>query len=230
MNQASADGRALASTSRIIAFISDGRRAALGQLLADNMWLRDAAVHFATTPADVERAVTGGSLVLIDGTRLAELAAARRVRESAVAARGELLPVQAGAAVEQALARLPVRTRLALEDAFGRPRSWSVKRLAHAAGISTRQLVRQLRNAGFAVSPKDLLLAARLAAAQLLLRGPRVLTTRELAHACGWVDVRSLRSALRRAGFDSVALLRSASGSSTVSDIAARLSAPNDTQ
>jgi transcriptional regulator GlxA family with amidase domain len=87
------------------------------------------------------------------------------------------------------------------------PRLWSVKRWAHVAGVSPRQLVRQCRAAGFVAVPKDILLAARLASACALLRSGHTLSLPELARACGWVDVRSFRGALRRAGFSSPAAL-----------------------
>jgi transcriptional regulator GlxA family with amidase domain len=129
-----------------------------------------------------------------------------------------------GAAIEAWLAAMPVATRGALRQALAAPRAWSVKRLANTAGVSPRQLVRHFYAAGCRASPKDVLLAARLAAAQALLRDPRPLSTVQLAHACGWVDIRSLRAALRRAGLPSVsALAHVAQGHATVSDLAARI-------
>jgi hypothetical protein len=74
------------------------------------------------------------------------------------------------------------------------------------------------------VQPKDLLIAARLLAAQALLRGPRRPTARELSHACGWVDARSLRAALRRAGLPSIpALAHLALCRASLSDLLARI-------
>jgi hypothetical protein len=200
-----------------VAFISDARRAALSQWFAEPK-VKRSELQFAATTEDLQRAVTSGSLVLIEGSRLGELAG-HRVREELLPS-GESEVVNLGAVVEMALAALPATSRSALRQAFANPRVWSVKRLAHVAGVSTRQLVRQFRVAGFAVPPKDILLAARLATAQALLRGPRVQGTSDLARACGWVDVRSLRAALRCAGLPSVASLAAvADGHATVSDL-----------
>jgi hypothetical protein len=159
---------------------------------------------FAADGADAARSVTRESFLLIDAARLGELGAISR------GVVGEAQPgssVELGGEVDAWLRRLPARTQAALREALGAPRSWSVKRLAHGSGVSTRQLVRQYHAAGCPVQPKDLLTAARLLAAQALLRGQRRPTARELGQACGWVDARSLRAALRRAGLPSVAAL-----------------------
>ncbi|MGQ0643544.1 MAG: helix-turn-helix transcriptional regulator [Gemmatimonadaceae bacterium] len=224
MMPAIADAHPPASFSSIVAFISDGRRGALSQLLAERTWLKTDALLFAATADDLERAVTSGSLVLVDGSRLPELTSARRVREAVRAAHDHAPHIELGETVATWLQRLPAPTRAVLHQALRAPRAWSVKRLAHEAGVSTRQLVRQFRVAGLGVSPKGILLAARLAAAQALLRGPRVPTVTDLSRACGWIDVRSLRAALRRAGLSSISgLTFVADGKATVSDIAARI-------
>ena len=189
---------------RIVALVSENRRLAVAQMLAHRVAIRPGSMVFAADGAEAARSFTSESFLLIDGSRLHELGAVARgiVGESHPGAGVEL-----GAEVEAWLQRLPVRTQTALRDALAAPRSWSVKRLAHNAGVSTRQLVRQYHAAGCPVQPKDLLTAARLLAAQALLRGPQRPTARDLGRACGWVDARSLRAALRRAGLPSVAAL-----------------------
>lgn len=188
---------------RIVALVSDSRRAALAQLLTQRDASRPSVVVFAADGAEAARSVTDESFLLVDASRIAELSPVSRGLV------GEPWPASAdlGAEADAWLARLPPRTVAALHDAIAAPRASSVKRLAHSAGVSARQLVRQFRAAGCPVQPKDLLIAARLLAAQALLRGPRRPTVRDLANACGWVDARSLRAALRRAGLPSVAAL-----------------------
>lgn len=190
---------------RIVALVSDNRRLAAAQLLAQRVALRPDSMVFAADGAEAARRVTSESFLLIDVARISELGAISR----GVVGEPQLAPVvELGADVEAWLQRLPMRTQTALRAALAAPRAWSVKRLAHSAGVSTRQLVRQYHAAGCPVQPKDLLVAARLLAAQALLRGPRRPAARELGHACGWVDARSLRAALRRAGLPSVAALQ----------------------
>jgi len=192
------------SLPRIVALVSDGHRVAVAQLLAQRVTMRHGAMVFATDGADAARSVTSESFLLIDASRLGELGAIGRgmVGESPSGPRLDL-----GNEVEAWLQRLPARTQGTLREALAAPRSWSVKRLAHNAGVSTRQLVRQYHAAGCPVQPKDLLIAARLLFAQTLLRGARRPTARELGQACGWVDARSLRAALRRAALPSIAAL-----------------------
>ncbi len=190
--------------------------------------MRSEGLLFAANTDELARSVTSESLVLIEGSRLAELAAVGR----AVGGGGGPTPrygarvpaIELGEPVDSWLSRLPGATRRVWHEALGAPRAWSVKRVAHAAGVSTRQLVRQSHLAGCAVPPKDLLLAARIASVQTLLRGPRPVSALELARACGWVDTRSLRAALRRASLSSVAALAQMGACrATVSDVAARL-------
>lgn len=210
------------SVPRIVALVSDSRRTAVTQLLAQRVTMRQGAMVFATDGADAARSVTSESFLLIDASRLGELGAIGRglVGEPRVGPSVDL-----GSEVEAWLQRLPPRTQAALREALAAPRSWSVKRLAHSAGVSTRQLVRHCHAAGCPVQPKDLLIAARLLAAQTLLRGPRRPTARELGHACGWVDARSLRVALKRAALPSVAALAHlALCRASLSDLLARIS------
>ncbi len=193
------------------------------RLLGERTSLHSDALLFAANSEELKRAVTNGSLVLIEGSRLGELAASGRIREGPTAADAKPT-LELGYAIEIWLSRLPARTRDAFHQALSDPRAWSVKRVAHAAGVSTRQLVRHCRNTHSALSPKTVLLAARLVAAQALARAQRVRTSAELARACGWVDVRSLRAALRRAHLDSVAaLILASNGRATVSDMASRI-------
>ncbi|MGH7713663.1 MAG: hypothetical protein ACREOG_20435 [Gemmatimonadaceae bacterium] len=226
MSAATADLHLQTSFSSIVALISDSRRAALSQLLAERTLLPSEVLLFAADTDELKRTVTSGSLVLIEGSRLGELAASPRVRDASGPARDRVVApvVELGGIVDEWLARLPSPTGAALREALRAPRAWSVKRVAHAAGVSTRQLVRHCHRGGCTVAPKDLLLAARLAAAQTLLRGPRTVTNSDLAHACGWVDARSLRSSLRRAGLQSsAALAQICHGRATVSDIVSRI-------
>ena len=189
---------------RIVALVSDSRRAAVAQLLAQRVALGPGSMVFAADGADAARSVTSDAFLLIDAARLGELGAISR---GMVGEPQQGPGVELGGEAEAWLQRLPPRTQAALREALTAPRSWSVKRLAHSAGVSTRQLVRQFHAAGCPVQPKDVLIAARLLTAQALLRGSRRPTARELGSACGWVDARSLRAALRRAGLPSVAAL-----------------------
>lgn len=211
------------SAPSIVALVSVGRRAAVAHLLAERASLPSSALVFATTTAELARSVTSESLVVIEWSRLGELATVARAAADPECG-AHVTPIERGEQVESWLSRMPARTRQAWHDALGAPRAWSVKRVAHAAGVSTRQLVRQCHRAGCAVPPKDLLLAARIAAVQVLLRGPRRASVVDLAHACGWVDARSLRAALRRASLASIAALAHIGACrATVSDVAARL-------
>ena len=186
--------------------------------------MRSGGLQFAATTAELARSVTSESLVVIEGSRLGELAAVARGGGPQSHSGARVSPIERGEQVDSWLSRMPATTREAWREALGAPRAWSVKRVAHAAGVSTRQLVRQCHRAGCPVSPKDLLLAARIAAMQVLLQGPRPATMLDLARACGWVDARSLRAALRRAALSSVtALVHMGACRATVSDIAARL-------
>ena len=223
MDAATAGDSQQASFSGFVALISDSRRGALSRLLAERTSLHSGALLFAADSDELRRAVTNGSLVLIEGSRLGELAASGRVRESPTAADA---PQELGAAIEAWLSGLPARTRGAFHQALSDPRAWSVKRVAHAAGVSTRQLVRHCRHTRASPSPKTVLLAARLVAAQALAQSQRVRTSVELARACGWVDVRSLRAALHRAHLDSVsALILVSNGRATVSEMVLRIAA-----
>lgn len=208
------------SVPRIVAWVSDSRRAALVSLLAQ----RNAplsGVVFARDGTDAARSVTSESFLLIEASRLAELGGLGRNLVGEPAPRADY-----GAEVETWLTKLPPRTQQAVRDALSVPRAWSVKRLAYEARVSTRQLVRQFHAAGCPVQPKDILSAARLTTAQALLRGGRRPTVRELAHASGWVDARSFRAALRRAALPSVAALEQlAHGRASLSDVVARIHA-----
>ncbi|MEW5917625.1 MAG: hypothetical protein AB1762_14565 [Gemmatimonadota bacterium] len=215
---------------RIVALISDGPRAALARLLTEQLAPHPGTVLFASDTEELSRAVTAASFVLVEGSRLGELTARGRVREGPHSAAGRALVGELGEVVLACLDRLPGSTASAWRGALHAPRAWSVKRVAHAAGVSTRQLVRHCAAANCVVSPKLLLLAARLAAAQTLLQGPRSLNAAVLARACGWVDARSFRMALRRAGLTSVRSLQELSGGhATVSDLVLRIAgaAPN---
>jgi hypothetical protein len=216
----------------IVALVSEGHRQALSHFFAERAAIPAGMLVFAADTHELNSAVTQATMVLIEGSRLAEFAAARGVREGQLHASratvGEL-----GEGVRSCLDRLPPATAAALRTALHTPRAWSVKRVAHAAGVSTRQLVRHCAAAKCVVSPKSLLLAARLVAAQGLLRGPRTLNAASLARACGWVDARSLRVALRRAQLGSISALREVcDGRANVSDIVIRLARkpPNDTE
>lgn len=223
MDPATVNSSQQGSFSGIVALISDGRRGALSRLLAERTSLHSGALLFAADSDELRRAVTSASLVLIEGSRLGELAATGRVRESPPATDATLL-LELGSAIEMWLSHLPTRTRAAFYQALSDPRAWSVKRVAHAAGVSTRQLVRHCQLTHPKMSPKTVLLAARLVSAQTLLRAQRARTSAELARACGWVDVRSLRAALRRAQLDCVsALAQLDNGRTTVSDMALRI-------
>jgi AraC-like DNA-binding protein len=218
------------SQPNIVVLVSDARRDAVARLVAERSSQRPGivgrqqiagrvapgapnAVVFAATSADLVRWVTHDSLIVIEGSRLAELSGTP-----------PSVGADTGARLAAVLLRLPARTRAALAAAVATPRAWSVKRLAHEAGVSTRQLVRQCRAAGCALPPKDILLAARLAAAQRQLRGAPRPTVVALAHACGWIDARSLRAGLRRAGLGSVSALAHMGDSvATVSDVLERL-------
>lgn len=224
------------SQPNIVALVSDARRDAVARLVAERSSQRPGvagrqkiagrvastvsgeSVVFAATSAELARWVTRDSLVVIEGSRLGE------VTGGAAATPWPGGRIDTGARMAALLERLPARTRDAVAAALAAPRAWSVKRLAHEAGISTRQLVRQCRAAGCALPPKDILLAARLAAAQRALRGTPRPTVAALAHACGWIDARSLRTALRRAGLGSVAALAHMGDAVvTVSDVLNRL-------
>jgi len=221
MDAATAGDGQQASFSGFVALISDGRRGALSRLLAERTSLHSEALLFAANSDELKRAVTSGSLVLIEGSRLGELAASGRVREYPTASDA---PQELGAAVDAWLSGLPARTRAAFHQALSDPRAWSVKRVAHAAGVSTRQLVRHCQHTQAGPSPKTVLLAARLVSAQAQVRSGRVRTSAELARACGWVDVRSLRAALRRAELESVsALILVSNGKATVSEMVSRI-------
>ena len=186
--------------------------------------MRSGGLQFAATTAELARSVTSESLVVIEGSRLGELAAVARAWGPQLHSGARVSPIERGEQVDSWLSRMPATTREAWRQALGAPRAWSVKRVAHAAGVSTRQLVRQCHRAGCPVSPKELLLAARIAAMQVLLQGPRPASVLDLARACGWVDARSLRAALRRAALSSVtALAQMGACRATVSDVAARL-------
>ncbi len=199
--------------------MSDGRRAALSQFLAERPAAPAASLLFAANTDELARAVTSGTLVVIDGSRLRELSSG-----GGGYAAPNSSSVEPGELVHGWLQRLPPATRGAFQRALSDPRAWSVKRVAHASGVSTRQLVRHCRRAGCTVPPKDLLLAGRLAAAQRLLQARGRVRASELTHASGWVDGRSLRSALRRAGLASPAeLAEYRQGRATLSDFIARL-------
>jgi len=186
--------------------------------------VRSGGLQFAATTAELARSVTSESLVVIEGSRLGELAAFARGGGAQSHSGTSVSPIERGEQVDWWLSRMPATTRSIWQDALTAPRAWSVKRVAHAAGVSTRQLVRQCHRAGCTVSPKDLLLAARIAAMQALLQGPRPASVLDLARACGWVDARSLRAALRRVSLSSVAALAQLGACrATVSDVAARL-------
>lgn len=193
--------------------------------------MRSGGLQFAATTAELARSVKSESLVVIEGSRLGELAAVARGAGAQSHSGARASPIERGEQVDWWLSRMPATTRKVWQDALGAPRAWSVKRVAHAAGVSTRQLVRQCHRAGCTVSPKDLLLAARIAAMQTLLQGPRPTSVLDLARACGWVDARSLRAALRRASLSSVAaLVQMGACRATVSDVTARLNnvGPNE--
>lgn len=186
--------------------------------------MRSGGLQFAATTAELARSVTSESLVVIEGSRLGELAAFARAVTAPSYCGARASAIERGDQVDWWLSRMPATTRAVWQEALGAPRAWSVKRVAHAARLSTRQLVRQCHRAGCTISPKDLLLAARLATMQPLLRGPRHPRVLDLARACGWVDARSLRAALRRASLSSLAALAQLGACrATMSDIAARL-------
>lgn len=221
MGAVSVNQTAVAGPPRIVALISDGNRRALSNAFFEGGALAGSMV-FAANAEELNRAVTHASLVLIEGSRLAELAP-RSVREGQSVS-GRAVVGDLGDVVRACLDRLPPATAAALRSALHAPRAWSVKQVAHAAGISTRQLVRHCAAANCVVPPKSLLLAARLVAAQRLSSGPRALNVTALARACGWVDARSLRVALRRAHLGSLAALRELSeGRATVSDMVLRI-------
>lgn len=211
------------SFSGIVALVSEERKPALALLLSPRAPIVASAV-FAADSHELRRVVTTGSLVLIEGRRLAELVTVGGVSQAMFPRTDLAAPLDVGDTVRRWMAALPGQTAAVIHEAMLTPRAWSVKRVAHAAGISTRQLVRHFHHAGFAVPPKDLLLAARLAAAQRLAKGPQGATAYKLARACGWVDARSLRVALRRVGLRSVSALANVSdGHATVSDFVRRI-------
>ena len=205
--------------SGFVALISEERRAAISQLLAERTDARGQgpgqSLLFAANTDEISRVVTGSSLVLVEGSRLSELAAG--IREGPA-------PTRTGELIQRWLDRLPSASRTAFAEALRNPRAWSVKRVAHRSGISTRQLVRHCRAAGWALSPRDVLLAARLVAAQDVMRQARTPRVTHVAHACGWIDARSLRAALRRGGFGSLnELAKFQSGAASVSEFVTRL-------
>ncbi|MGQ0540109.1 MAG: hypothetical protein ACT4R6_14295 [Gemmatimonadaceae bacterium] len=207
--------------TNILALVSDGRRAAVARLLTSG---RDSTVQpvlFAEDVQELSRALSGDALVLLDGRRMDELAATMVRFPGRDAMRGPRLEL--GEGIERWLLQQPRRTAMAWREALGYPRAWSVKRVAHSAGVSTRQLVRQSRRAGHELPPKDLLLAARIASVAVAARSNPRISVAELAHSGGWVDARSLRAALRRIGIGGLAALAACDDVRTVSAAAVLL-------